>query len=134
MGILVNEDNVSYKVYNTTANIFFNVLKRTGMIGSVSSFVYYTSIDCTDSGTVYISANSYYTTNDLIVDNAGNCFSITTTTPGNVGVSSFKTISDIQQISCYPLQYTYNLDAYPADQITCPIPTQYAAPVSVKVE
>jgi hypothetical protein len=129
MGILVDEDNVSYKVYNTTANIFFNVLKRTGTVFSIT---YYTSSDCTDSGTVYVLALSGYTTNDLIVDNAGNCFSITTTTHGNVGFSSYLTISDIQQISCY--SWSYSMDMYPADQITCPIPTQYAAPVSVKVE
>jgi hypothetical protein len=131
MGILVNEDNVYYKVYNTTANIFFEVLKRTG---TVFSTTYYTSSNCTDSGTVYINATYGYTTNDLIVDNAGNCFSITTTTPETISVSSNLTISDIQQISCDSFGAPSSRDVYPANQITCPIPTQYAAPVSVKVE
>ncbi len=130
MGILVDEYASFYNVYNTTANIFFSVIKTSG---TVFSYLFYTSSNCTDSGTVYVYAGGY-TTNDLIVDNAGNCFSITTTTPGNVGVSSSEQDADGQHLSCYSFGGVASESVYPATQITCPISTQYAAPVNVKIE
>ncbi len=142
IGYLVTEDPQQYKVYNVTIKKFVQIMKVSGKLdfnpfnALASSYrsipLYYGNSDCDQSGVagVYVSLYAGMASDDLIVDQYGNCFSVTSG-PQSITVNSQSWYNG-DQFECGVGTSTPEVE--PTEQISCQIPTQYATPLSIKVQ